>query len=503
MEATDFEPVFRHVMNVEELHSHAKETSVSPTGYQRKLVGTRFIWSPPDTAQALIHALPESQRRDLLDGLQEAYDLTLERSFGTQPRTMAIHTDKVRLHIEAIVLKFQKDKIVHPGFKGTSRGHTDDTSRAVSAAQFGCSWQFKYFHSRMAYEMTRCVMEKIRHLYTTQYAKEPDACIHRLAVANEYLDFLTIAATDETLSARNSLRKSADFKRPDFPFRYYLDQHIPDPQPVHNPPNFILRARIRIHRILLRRAREKNWLHQKLSRQARMILYSFARRPHISARFKDPDGDAMVKAAAKEIEQAKLMSGIERGILLHYTSSVKEIEEEVKSSAEKIPILAEKGTSVADEDPQPAKEETKPVTKTANKTGTEQAKGDSARQLPPIESHDLPEGIKDSAVPSSPADRISPPGQSEEPETSQLPPQPGFFNDLTDVEVPQIPEDPLFDEWMKHYKPTPMEQAMMRQEGGFEDYLSIRVKEFEERKTEIAAKLVKSKRSKSKDEPEI
>jgi len=378
---------------------------------------------------------------------------------------MAIHTDKVRQHIETIILKYQEDKTAHPAFHGTSRGHTDNTSRAVSAAQFGCSWEFKYFHSRMAYEMTRCVMEKISQVYTRKYYKEPDACLHRLAIANEYLDFLTIAATDETLSARNSPRKSGDFKRPDFPFRYYLDQRIPDPQPLHNPPNFILRARIRIHRILLRRAREKNWLHRKLSRQARMILYSFARRPHISARFKDSDGDAMVKAAAKEIEQAKFMSHIEEGILIQHTSSVQEIEEDIKSS-----II----------------------------TGTEPAEDDFIGRLPPIQ-----EGTRRSTVLSTPIDRLPPSGQSEEPKISQIQPIPTFFNEQPDVEVPQIPEDPLFKEWIKHYRPTPIEHKMMSREGGFEQYISIRVKDFEERKSEIAAELEKSKRSQSKDEPEM
>jgi len=34
-------------------------------------------------------------------------------------------------------------------------------------------------------------------LYAT-IDKEPDACLHRLAIANEYLDFLSVATTDDT-----------------------------------------------------------------------------------------------------------------------------------------------------------------------------------------------------------------------------------------------------------------------------------------------------------------
>ena len=79
MDEMDFEPVFRHVKNYEELESHAKKTSVSASGYRRKVAGTRFIWSLPDTAQALIHALPESERRDMLAELQDTYDQILER----------------------------------------------------------------------------------------------------------------------------------------------------------------------------------------------------------------------------------------------------------------------------------------------------------------------------------------------------------------------------------------------------------------------------------------
>ena len=475
MEDMNFDPVFRHAENFEELKSYAEERSVSPGGYQRKLVGIRFIFSPPDTSQALLHALPATERRDMLNELTNAYDHLLEATFGTQPRVTAVHTDKVRLHIETIILKFQQDKTAHPAFKGISRRHTHNTARAVTAAQFGGRWNSTSFHSRMAHAMTSIVIDKIRWRYMSNYnladdlVADPkvegrDACIRRIAIASEYLDFLSIATTDETLAKRD---KGGQARMPEFPFRCYLDAEVPDPKPVENPPNFLLRARMRVLQILSRREREMKWRLRALSRIGRIKLFALARRKTDSkVCLDDPKMDTMAIAARKEIRRANLMRRVENRLTYRPSRTIRELLLGILSSFEK--------------DPAPVEE-----------------------VFPAAENPELLGTTKESISLPSPPVEIPPSKVSEGPESRKVPSQIGISKDPHAVEAPPIPTDPLFGEWLKDYKPTPTEHEMMREEGGFEKFLAIRAKEFEERKKEILAELRKNKQPAPRTDPEM
>lgn len=334
----DFEVIFRGGVKDEyELEDKFLDARYSAGSHKREQVGIRFVESPPNGAQALLHALPPAELPTALSELLEKFDKRLATEFGDLPRVLAIHTDKGRFHIEVIMLKYMPNGNISPGFKGLRRCHSGHVADAVLAAQFGGEYPWWFALARMAHDVTQSTMEMLkrfhkRHIQRSNnfsdnegWISETQAYHQRLLVAHEYRCFLEVATTDKTLQGTKKRRSKLSPAHPmaDRPFtesvawdeiEAYLGDGKPGDVQITDAPDFILRARLRIRRIQSRRERESSLWTRPLSRLGRIKLFAQARR---RKSLKDPELEAMRLVAQQEIKYAAKLSTLEDALLVN------------------------------------------------------------------------------------------------------------------------------------------------------------------------------------------
>lgn len=75
-------------------------------GIPRNRLGRSLVWSLPDGFQAVLWNLPSKARGRLLLFLAKMFEAELKRRFRGVACVIAIHCDKARIHLEALLLKY-------------------------------------------------------------------------------------------------------------------------------------------------------------------------------------------------------------------------------------------------------------------------------------------------------------------------------------------------------------------------------------------------------------
>lgn len=100
----------------------------------RKNGGYKGIVNPPSELQAIVQALPERYFLKEQDALYSEIQDWLDGNFPGAAYLVTLHTDKVRLHVEFVILKFGKTREALECFKGFRHDGTGVAGkRAVSA----------------------------------------------------------------------------------------------------------------------------------------------------------------------------------------------------------------------------------------------------------------------------------------------------------------------------------------------------------------------------------
>ena len=338
----DFDVEYRGGVSSEAEFEQGFEDASIPLykGPKRSEVGVHFVFSPPDYIQASLHTLPARMLKSELQEVLEIYDRKLQKEFGDMPRALAIHTDKVRIHVECIMLKYLADGQKNPSFSGINDRERKPAAIAAYAALYGGRYSKKEFHARLSHAISSELIERVRGqnsrlIDTSQYGHPPtEECIDAVSSAFEYRVFLENIASDETLKVKNRFTKArlnAGQKAEDFSqsaaheeLCLLFGKGCPLPDPQRKPRNFILSARLRLERTLARRRREretdlsvrktitdksdsteeekekqsKQTLWARMSRFMRMKVYALARKknPYI----KRAATKAFVDSAKKE-----------------------------------------------------------------------------------------------------------------------------------------------------------------------------------------------------------
>ena len=84
----------------------------------RKLGGYSLVFNPPTLLQAIIQALPHKYFKIEQERLYQAFKDHLTNDFGAVPMMTALHSDKVRLHAEALIIKFDENHETPKCFTG-------------------------------------------------------------------------------------------------------------------------------------------------------------------------------------------------------------------------------------------------------------------------------------------------------------------------------------------------------------------------------------------------
>ena len=294
---------------------------------KRDQIGYYFIWSPPNVMQSLLQGLSDEELENELQRWSEEFDSMLSTKFNDPPRAIALHTDKVRLHFEAICLKYDAKGRKNHLFDYCNPGSEDLVAQAALAAQMGNSNPAKTIWTAEAvYNLTNWGMERLRDRYLRYEAQiwrnptESDRLaaeqMDRLSIVAEYRRFLDIATTDESftksskaqVSVKEELGKSLG-KRISLPNQFELA----------SPPNFIALARARAERILDRRKIEeqKDLLKSRARERASSRKYSQERNKWLKRLPPDErnqhlfrEGDALDARIKEDLKRGREMPSI-------------------------------------------------------------------------------------------------------------------------------------------------------------------------------------------------
>lgn len=185
--------------------NRSKKTKQKNNRKQEPRVGYHFIWSPPDSWQALFWALDGSRRSYLVETLRNVLSEIMEQRFRDAPRLITIHTDTPRIHAEVLICKYRDDKPL-PGFKGIGSWDSDATHRAMLCALQGKPHPNEALEwaALMTRKMTLILRDRTKFLIKgIKESKMPGI----VGKATKVYQWLRTIQTDETVAGRSQTRK--------------------------------------------------------------------------------------------------------------------------------------------------------------------------------------------------------------------------------------------------------------------------------------------------------
>lgn len=139
-------------------------------GIPRKRIGRSLVWSLPDGMQALLWSLPKDELQKMLRLMVHQFKGVLEHFFPGAPCVIALHCDKARIHLEALLLKYhftfgprgKTTAHLYESFRGYKADSAYNTAHVASSVYYGltdpgCS----RVNSKMTRELTSLVKHRL------------------------------------------------------------------------------------------------------------------------------------------------------------------------------------------------------------------------------------------------------------------------------------------------------------------------------------------------------